>query len=136
MGRLVHLTCYYSVVEAKVCVSMLEAHGIYACAPMEFVSITSNYMTAHGGIQIAVVDTDYEIARMLLDAARELPVDQRPKRRRVSEGICGALILIAFGVAPAPTPAFGHSQLRFQAVIATFVLITILVYLLNLVRTM
>ena len=93
--------------EAKICVSMLTGHGIYAFAPTELANNAGHLMTAMGGIPVMVVEDDYEAAVALLDDVREAepprPV-KKPFWKIVSDGIVGLFVLIFTGLPPAPSP--------------------------------
>lgn len=107
--RLVTLTVYYSLVEARICVSMLEAHGIFVLAPTELANDAPHLMTALGGIPVMVIGRDYEAAKALLAdvetrADSEPPPPARPFLQRIWEATVGALVLLVAGLPPAPTP--------------------------------
>ena len=109
-GRLVTLTVYYSVIEAEVCVSMLTAYGIYAHAMTHFARNASHLMTAGGGIEVKVVDSDLEAARELIAAADHAEASaaahapSKPFWKTVIDGLAGLASVVFFGVPPAPTP--------------------------------
>lgn len=102
------MTVYYSVLEAKICVSMLDGHGIFAFAPTEVAGNASHLMTAIGGIPVMVVDTDYDAAVALLaDVKAPEPPSAKPRKSRpkaLFDGIVALLVLLFTGVPPAPAP--------------------------------
>lgn len=112
--RLVTLTVYYSLIEARICVSMLEAHGIFALAPTELANNAPHLMTALGGIPVMVIGRDYEAARALLAdvetrAESEPPPPARPILRRLWDAMVGALVLLVAGL-PRADPPQGRAQ--------------------------
>lgn len=107
--KLVTLTVYYSLIEARICVSMLEAHGIFALAPTELGNNAPHLMTALGGIPVMVIGRDYEVARALLAdvetrAGSEPPPPGKTFLQRIWDATIGALVLLVTGLPPAPTP--------------------------------
>ncbi|PRD43981.1 hypothetical protein C5748_09060 [Phyllobacterium phragmitis] len=107
--ELVTVTVYYSLIEAKICVSMLQAHGIYAFAPTEVANNAPHMMIAFGGIPVMVIDSDYEAAKDLLADIREkadLPEHPEPKPawKAALDIAAGVASTLFFGVPPAPTP--------------------------------
>jgi hypothetical protein len=108
-GRLVTLTVYYSVLEAKMCVSMLEGYGIYAFAPTEMLGNAPQFMTAFGGIEIKVVERDLDAAKALLaDVQANAGTDEEPQPRSgwriLWNAVTGTVSTLLFGVPPAPAP--------------------------------
>lgn len=51
-GRLRLLTTCFSIVEARICVSKLDAYGVYALAPLQFVTVHPHLMIMHGGVPV------------------------------------------------------------------------------------
>ena len=102
---------HYSLVEARVARSMLDAHGIYAHAPSEFVAVSPHLMIAHGGLPLWVPASQAEDARLLLKAADDTDIGPPPPRRRVLEALSGAIVFMWSGIPPGPSQAGGHSQL-------------------------
>jgi hypothetical protein len=116
--RLVTLTVHYSLIEARICVSMLEAHGIFALAPTELANNAPHLMTALGGIPVMVIGRDYEAARALLAdvetrAESEPPPPARPILRRLWDAMVGALVLLVVAGLPPrrPRPGPGASRM-------------------------
>lgn len=93
--------------EAKIVVSMLNGHGIYAFAPTEHASNASHLMVALGGIPVMVVDEDLEAAQALIEDVRKAdppgPV-KKPFWKIVSDGVVALIVFIFTGVPPAPVP--------------------------------
>lgn len=115
-GGLVLLTVFHSLIEARVAVSKLEAYGVFACAPFEFVSVNPHLMTAHGGAKVFVRSADFAIARDLLSDTVAAAVPPHPRRRWL-EGLAG-LVLLTHSVPPMPAPPDGRSQLRYAGPLA------------------
>lgn len=126
-GRLRLLTTCFSIVEARICVSKLDAYGVYALAPLQFVTVHPHLMIMHGGVPVWVLEQDLETAQALYAAIEDDDATDAP-RRRVLEGISGALLVWFYGVPPGPSPAFGRSQLWFSgpAVIVTVLLLILI----------
>lgn len=66
-------------------------------------------MTALGGIPVMVIGSDYEAAKALLadieaEAETEPPPLAKPVLRRVWDAVVGSVVLLLFGVPPAPSP--------------------------------
>lgn len=106
---LVTLTYYYSIIEAKICVSMLQAHGIYAFAPTEMAGNSSHYMAALGGIPIMVVQSDYEDAKALLDDVKQKEETEGDFEKvsiwkTLLSDFFGIFTTLFFGIPPAPKP--------------------------------
>lgn len=111
------LTTYFSIIEARICLSKLDAYGVYALAPLAVVSVAPHWMTMHGGVPVWVFEQDLEAARALLAAVEEEGTPKAP-RRRILEGISGVLLIFFFGLPPGPSPAFARSQLWFSGTMA------------------
>ncbi|MGH7004678.1 MAG: hypothetical protein ACREIP_12080 [Alphaproteobacteria bacterium] len=108
-GKLVILTVYYSIIEARICVSMLQAYGIYAFAALELPGNAPHLMTTLGGIEVKVVDSDLEAAKALLadiEAKAELlePHAEKSAWQIALNAVAGAASTFFFGVPPAPVP--------------------------------
>lgn len=120
-SRLELLTVCFSIVEARVGVSMLEAHGLIVLAPMEFVTVSPDYMIACGGIPVWVAGGDLADARELLAVVKAEPMESPPRRWRALEAVAGVIIL-SHGVPPMPTPPDGRSQLKYTGPLAALLL--------------
>lgn len=114
---------HYSLAEARVARSMLDAHGIYAHAPSEFVAVNPHLMIAHGGLPLWVPSSQAADARLLLKAGADTDIGAPPPRRRVLEALSGAIVWIWSGIPPGPSPAAGHSQLPLLGPLACVLLV-------------
>ena len=109
----------FSLVEARVDASMLEAHGIFAHSPCEFVAVQPHLMMAHGGLPLWVPASQAEDARALLAAGAAADIGPPPPRRRVLEGLAGAILFLNAGVTTSG-PADAYSQLARTGPLALF----------------
>jgi|GEM_PF-3593344 len=103
MGQLVTLTVCYSVPEAHVIVSTLSARGVPSFPlGLGHAAISWYLIHALGGIEIRVVDADYDSAFEILQLAEE-PVDRffsdaEAFKRRPAFNAIVLLFLYFFGI--------------------------------------